>query len=260
MDMELANNQYCLSILCRLPDDSLTLQTDGNELYRAVLAGNVSLSRLNDMAQRILTPYFAHHQHDDYPRTNYHVYSLADQVEVDIDQWEYEAAEKTLTPASIDDQAVLQSKPKPVKPKTRKMVYRNEHIDTRGDHLLLARKAAAESHVWVAALHFASLSRKIPPTDNPHVISLLKNQGILPIRNVKRLGVFGTDATYPDTLSACGYDLFCMLGSKRRYWNGTVTIGGGSGATYADYIVCLLCLCPLVLRTGMTMTPDRFRP
>jgi hypothetical protein len=28
-----------------------------------------------------------------------------------------------------------------------------------------------------------------------------------------------------------------MIASKRRYWNGTVTIGGGSGATYADYVV-----------------------
>ena len=28
-----------------------------------------------------------------------------------------------------------------------------------------------------------------------------------------------------------------MVGSDRRYWNGTVTIGGGSGAAYSDYIV-----------------------
>jgi hypothetical protein len=28
-----------------------------------------------------------------------------------------------------------------------------------------------------------------------------------------------------------------MVAAKRRYWNGTVTIGGGSGAAYADYIV-----------------------
>jgi hypothetical protein len=30
-----------------------------------------------------------------------------------------------------------------------------------------------------------------------------------------------------------------MVASKRRYWNGTVTIGGGSGATYADYVVSI---------------------
>lgn len=28
-----------------------------------------------------------------------------------------------------------------------------------------------------------------------------------------------------------------MVASQRRYWNGTVTIGGGSGAAYADYVV-----------------------
>ena len=31
-----------------------------------------------------------------------------------------------------------------------------------------------------------------------------------------------------------------MIASERRYWNGTVTIGGGSGAAYADYIVSCL--------------------
>ncbi len=30
-----------------------------------------------------------------------------------------------------------------------------------------------------------------------------------------------------------------MVASKRRYWNGTVTIGGGSGAAYPDYVVCV---------------------
>lgn len=49
--------------------------------------------------------------------------------------------------------------------------------------------------------------------------------------------MFGTDADYPSTLSGCGPDLFCLVAAKRRYWNGTVTIGGGSGAAYADYIV-----------------------
>ena len=67
--------------------------------------------------------------------------------------------------------------------------------------------------------------------------SLLQNDGVLPIRGVRRIGVFGTDADYPSTLSGCGPDLFCLVAAKRRYWNGTVTIGGGSGAAYADYIV-----------------------
>jgi beta-glucosidase len=69
----------------------------------------------------------------------------------------------------------------------------------------------------------------------------LKNNGVLPLTDkVRRIGIFGTDADYPSTLSGCGPDLFCMLNAKRRYWNGTVTIGGGSGAAYADYVVCSL--------------------
>jgi beta-glucosidase len=68
-------------------------------------------------------------------------------------------------------------------------------------------------------------------------IRVLKNSGVLPLKNIRRIGVFGTDADYPSTGSGCGPDLFCMVASKKRYWNGTVTIGGGSGAAYADYIV-----------------------
>ena len=37
--------------------------------------------------------------------------------------------------------------------------------------------------------------------------------------------------------------MFCTVASKTRYWNGTVTIGGGSGAAYADYIVSFPPLC-----------------
>lgn len=50
--------------------------------------------------------------------------------------------------------------------------------------------------------------------------------------------MFGTDADYPTTIAGCGYDLFCLEGKRgARHWNGTVTVGGGSGATYATYIV-----------------------
>ena len=49
--------------------------------------------------------------------------------------------------------------------------------------------------------------------------------------------MFGTDADYPVTFGGCGPDLFCILASERRYWKGTVTVGGGSGATYMDYVV-----------------------
>ena len=70
------------------------------------------------------------------------------------------------------------------------------------------------------------------------MISLLKNEDdVLPLKGIRRIGVFGTDAGAPSTLSGCGTDLFCTIASERRYWNGTVTIGGGSGAAYPDYIV-----------------------
>ncbi|OCF31533.1 hypothetical protein I316_06732 [Kwoniella heveanensis BCC8398] len=124
----------------------------------------------------ILTPWYASKQNGDYPKVNYQKYDLSDRVDVNG------------------------------------KVFRNEHVDNRGDNHLFARKVAAESTV------------------------LLKNSGVLPLKGVRRIGVFGSDADYPPTLSGCGPDLFCMVESKRRYWNGTVTIGGGSGAAYADYI------------------------
>lgn len=100
--------------------------------------------------------------------------------------------------------------------KTDDGVFYNEHFDPRredaGD---FARRVAEESHV------------------------LLKNKGgVLPISDkVRRIGVFGTDADYPTTMSGCGMDLFCMEGSNIRHWNGTITVGGGSGAAYGAYIV-----------------------
>lgn len=82
--------------------------------------------------------------------------------------------------------------------------------------------------------------------------SLLKNDGVLPVTGIRRIGVFGTDADYPSTLSGCGPDLFCLVASKRRYWNGTVTIGGGSGAAYADYIVSFSLTARSSLISGVT--------
>ncbi|WVF67569.1 hypothetical protein IAT40_002327 [Kwoniella sp. CBS 6097] len=148
----------------------------GRRLLNAVRKGHVPEKRLDDMVHRILTPWYASKQHIDYPEVNYQKYDLSDQVEVNG------------------------------------KVFRNEHVDNRGDDHLFARKVAAESTV------------------------LLKNSGVLPLKGIRRIGVFGSDADYPPTLSGCGPDLFCMVESKRRYWNGTVTIGGGSGAAYADYI------------------------
>ncbi|OCF44035.1 hypothetical protein I317_02143 [Kwoniella heveanensis CBS 569] len=153
-----------------------SFRTDGERLLEAVRKGRVSEKRLDDMVHRILTPWYASKQNGDYPKVNYQKYDLSDRVDVNG------------------------------------KVFRNEHVDNRGDNHLFARKVAAESTV------------------------LLKNSGVLPLKGVRRIGVFGSDADYPPTLSGCGPDLFCMVESKRRYWNGTVTIGGGSGAAYADYI------------------------
>lgn len=62
---------------------------------------------------------------------------------------------------------------------------------------------------------------------------------MLPLKEkVKRIALFGTDADYPTTIAGCGVDLFCTeTESKVRHWNGTVTVGGGSGAVYATYVV-----------------------
>ncbi|TYJ52305.1 hypothetical protein B9479_007091 [Cryptococcus floricola] len=166
MDMELPTEQFY-----------------GKELLKAVERGDVSSERLDDMVRRILTPYLALQHNSSYPKVNYQMYNLQDQIEVDGH------------------------------------VFRNEQVDVKGDNHLWARKVAAESTV------------------------LLKNTGILPLPqgpkpSLKSLGIFGSDADYPSTLTGCGPDLFCMVNAKdgRRYWNGSVTIGGGSGAAYADYI------------------------
>ncbi|BEI80906.1 hypothetical protein CcaverHIS002_0200660 [Cutaneotrichosporon cavernicola] len=95
-------------------------------------------------------------------------------------------------------------------------LFENKHDDVRkADYADFVRQAAEQSHV------------------------LLKNDGVLPLNpGIRRIAVFGTDADYPTTIAGCGADLFCTEGEpSRRHWNGTVTIGGGSGAVYATYIV-----------------------
>ncbi|CAD6568913.1 MAG: hypothetical protein TREMPRED_004846 [Tremellales sp. Tagirdzhanova-0007] len=164
------------SALAGMDMELAELKYYGHRLHDAIKSGKVPESRLDDMAHRILTPWLAAGQNISYPRTNWHKYDLADEREVDG------------------------------------RVFRNDHVNNKGDNYILARKIAAESTV------------------------LLKNTGILPLRGVRRVGVFGTDADYPSTLGGCGPDLFCMVASDRRYWNGTVTIGGGSGAAYSDYV------------------------
>ena len=60
---------------------------------------------------RILTVWYAANQHKSYPETNWQMYNLADETEVNG------------------------------------QVFRNQHVDNRGDSHLLARKVAAESTV-----------------------------------------------------------------------------------------------------------------
>lgn len=93
--------------------------------------------------------------------------------------------------------------------------YHNLHEEVRQpDTAAFVRRVAVESH------------------------TLLKNEdNVLPFKNVRRIGVFGSDADYPVTIAGCGGDLFCLETTGRRHWNGTVTIGGGSGAGYGTYVV-----------------------
>lgn len=140
--------------------------------------GEVKGSRLDEMVQRILTPWIAFGQADSWSAVNYQHFSLADQHT------------------------------------NNGYTYTNAHEDHRqADTADLVRRVAEQSHV------------------------LLKNDGVLPLKNVRRIAVFGQDADYPTTVAGCGGDLFCIEGSGRRHWNGTVTIGGGSGAGYGTYIV-----------------------
>jgi len=70
---------------------------------------------------RILTPWIASGQKSSYPHTNWQKWDLSDEIEVDG------------------------------------RVFRNEHVDNKGDNYILARKIAAESTVYV--FHFKISSR-----------------------------------------------------------------------------------------------------
>lgn len=69
-------------------------------------------SRVALLSDSILTPWYASGQDKGYPKTNWHRFDLADEIEVN----------------------------------GRKLV--NEHVDHRGDNHVLARKIAAESTVY----------------------------------------------------------------------------------------------------------------
>lgn len=87
------------------------IPSDGARLLKALHDKEIPISRLDDMARRILTPQLAQKQNRDYPHTNFHSRDLADE-------------------RHEGDRVLL-----------------NEHVDVRGDNPDFARKVAAESTV-----------------------------------------------------------------------------------------------------------------
>lgn len=84
------------------------------------------------------------------------------------------------------------------------------YINVREDHRNIIREAASDA------------------------IVLLKNTGGLPLKNDSSLGLFGTDAGPSPYGPNCGSFDQCPVGSKN---NGTVSSGGGSGASTSEYVV-----------------------
>jgi beta-glucosidase-like glycosyl hydrolase len=85
---------------------------DGDRLLKAVKSGKVKKSRIDEMATRILRPWFASGQADDWKKPNYYWWSLND-------EWN-----------------------------TGKRVFKNKHVDPRQDDASdFARRVAEESHV-----------------------------------------------------------------------------------------------------------------
>ncbi|KAF8755105.1 Fibronectin type III-like domain [Rhizoctonia solani] len=90
----------------------------------------------------------------------------------------------------------------------------NTNIDVQADHYKVIRKIGQDS---------ATLLK-----------NLQNNGGDLPLKTPKFLSVFGQDAgPNPDGLLSCGVFNQCPTG----HFNGTYSIGGGSGSAYAPYIV-----------------------
>ncbi|CAE6488781.1 unnamed protein product [Rhizoctonia solani] len=90
----------------------------------------------------------------------------------------------------------------------------NTNIDVQADHYKVIRRIGQDS---------ATLLK-----------NLQNNGGDLPLKTPKFLSVFGQDAgPNPDGLLSCGVFNQCPTG----HFNGTYSIGGGSGSAYAPYIV-----------------------
>ncbi|QRV90159.1 glycoside hydrolase family 3 protein [Ceratobasidium sp. AG-Ba] len=150
----------------------------GAKLVELVESGDVPKTRLDDMARRILTPYYALSQDTDYPPLSFNTGGIHNKQYV----------------------STLQG---------------NQHLNVQRDHYKLIRKIGEES------------------------VTLLKNErsdrGGLPLKAPRFLAVFGQDAgPNPAGLLVCGPTNLCPGESKN---NGTSSVGGGSGATFAPYIV-----------------------
>ncbi|CAE6507267.1 unnamed protein product [Rhizoctonia solani] len=90
------------------------------------------------------------------------------------------------------------------------------------------------TNVNVQADHY-KLIRKIGEDSATLLKNVRTNGGGLPLRKSKFLAVFGQDAgANPDGLLACGSINQCATEHEN---NGTVSIGGGSGAAFPPYIV-----------------------
>ncbi|CAE6429421.1 unnamed protein product [Rhizoctonia solani] len=91
----------------------------------------------------------------------------------------------------------------------------NTNINVQADHYKLIRKIGEDS---------ATLLKNVRT-----------NGGGLPLKKTKFVAVFGQDAgANPDGLLSCGNINHCPTEHAN---NGTVSVGGGSGAAYAPYIV-----------------------
>ncbi|KAH7338247.1 glycoside hydrolase superfamily [Rhizoctonia solani] len=90
------------------------------------------------------------------------------------------------------------------------------------------------TNVNVQADHYKVI-RKIGEDSATLLKNVRANGGGLPLNKSKFLAVFGQDAgANPDGLLACGVTNGCSADHAN---NGTVSIGGGSGAAYAPYII-----------------------
>ncbi|KAG8687543.1 hypothetical protein FRC11_007059 [Ceratobasidium sp. 423] len=149
----------------------------GSALVSLVNNGSVPSARIDDMVHRILTPYYALGQDNDYPAIQYNT-------------------------SGIHNNKYLALNPG------------NTNVNVQADHYKVIRKIGEDS---------ATLLKNVRI-----------NGGGLPLKKSKFLAVFGQDAgANPDGLWYCGVFNQCPT----NHFNGTYSVGGGSGSAFAPYIV-----------------------